>query len=191
MVPGRQLVDQGFGVARRTSRQAFRIGRRVASDAAGMVQRVRHIAPGPKPGMDDVTLARKVETHIFRGRDAPKGSVDVNVVEGVVELRGEVKNPELKEELERKTRSIPEVRGVENLLHLPKTPAPTRADSPGRQRRTTSRRRAAPRREPRRLNAEKQAPGAEPTPEELAERSEGRPPAPLGGGDQGASGPEV
>jgi hypothetical protein len=82
--------------------------------------------------MDDVTLARKVETEIFRPRGAPKGSVDINVVEGVVYLRGEVKRPAQIKSLEARVREIPEVRGVENLLHLPKTPSPTRADSPRR-----------------------------------------------------------
>ena len=42
--------------------------------------------------MDDVTLTRKVETEIFRPKGAPKGKVDVNAVDGVVWLRGEVKN---------------------------------------------------------------------------------------------------
>jgi hypothetical protein len=37
-----------------------------------------------------VTLARGVESEIFRPADAPKGKVSVNVAHGVVELRGEV-----------------------------------------------------------------------------------------------------
>ena len=73
---------------------------------------------------DDVTLARKVETEIFRERDAPKGKIDVNVVDGVVELRGEADTPEMIEELVAKTRSVQGVRDVENLLHLPGEPAP-------------------------------------------------------------------
>jgi hypothetical protein len=52
----------------------------------------------------------------------------------VVELRGEVKRPEVKQELEAQARAVPEVSDVRNLLHLPKTPAPGRADSPGKQR---------------------------------------------------------
>ena len=56
------------------------------------------------------------------------------MVDGVVELRGEVKRPEVKKELEAQARSVPEVSDVRNLLHLPKTPAPGRADSPGKQR---------------------------------------------------------
>ena len=83
--------------------------------------------------MDDQTLKSKVETEIFRSTDASKGSVNVGVVDGVVELRGEVKRPQIKKALEASARKVPEVRDVSNLLHLPKTPAPGRADSPGRQ----------------------------------------------------------
>src|SRR5262245_39806214 len=39
---------------------------------------------------DDVTLARKVETEIFRAPDAPKGDVSIDVQAGVAHLRGEV-----------------------------------------------------------------------------------------------------
>jgi osmotically-inducible protein OsmY len=62
--------------------------------------------------------------------------VNVNAVDGVVYLRGEVKRPEQVKELERQALSIPEVKGVGNLLHLHKTPAPTRADTPRSQQRT-------------------------------------------------------
>jgi hypothetical protein len=77
--------------------------------------------------MDDVTLARGVETELFRGAGAPKGSVDVTAVDGVVELRGQVKRPEDVKHLEARTRAVPEVRDVRNLLQLP---SPTRTDSP-------------------------------------------------------------
>jgi osmotically-inducible protein OsmY len=89
----------------------------------------------PKP-LDDVTLARKVETVIFRDRSIAKGKVNVNVAEGIVWLRGEVKRPDLVDKVEFKVRKIPEVEGVENLLHLPKTPAPSRTDTPASQRKT-------------------------------------------------------
>ena len=76
--------------------------------------------------LDDVGLARKVETIIFRDDNVPKGKIDVNAANGVVWLRGEAKTPEMIKTLEAETSAIPEVRKVENLLHLPKTPAPTR-----------------------------------------------------------------
>src|ERR1700761_7790027 len=84
--------------------------------------------------LDDVTIARKVETELFREPDVPKGDIDINVAEGVVFLRGQVSRPDDIKRLERQAKAIPEVKRVENLLHLPKTPAPTRSDTPDRQR---------------------------------------------------------
>jgi hypothetical protein len=118
----------------------------------------------------------------------------VNVVDGVVWLRGEVKRPEQIRSLERKARSVPEVRGVENLLHLVKTPAPTRADTPKRQQRTrSSTRRPTPRRRATgRVTDDRTdalTPEAEPSPAEHAAEREGRTPAPLGStGDSGEAG---
>lgn len=77
--------------------------------------------------LDDVAVARKVETIIFRDDSVPKGKIDVNAANGVVWLRGEAKTPEMIKDLERQAQAIPEVSRVENLLHLPKTPAPTRS----------------------------------------------------------------
>ena len=85
----------------------------------------------PKP-LDDVSLARKVETVIFRDDAIPKGKIDVNAANGTVWLRGEAKNPEMIKELPRQAEASPEVLRVENLLHLPKTPAPTRVGVNGR-----------------------------------------------------------
>jgi hypothetical protein len=107
--------------------------------------RPRRAAAKPSPqasrkpkDLDDVALARKVETIIFRDDSVPKGAIDVNAAAGVVWLRGEAKTPEMIKLLERQAAEIPEVRQVENLLHLPKTPAPTRTDTPAAQRRTRS-----------------------------------------------------
>src|SRR5215208_3104736 len=181
-----QILQRTFGIVRSTSRQAGRLGGRVVSDAFGLVARARHLRPSPKPGMDDVTLARKVETEIFREADSPKATVNVNVVDGVVWLRGEVRRPEQIKRLEGQVASIPEVRGVENLLHLPKTPAPTRADPPRRQQRTrSSTRRPTPRREERVSDDRSSdlAPEAEPSPRDVAQEGRGRPAAPLGAQD--------
>ena len=76
--------------------------------------------------LDDVGLARKVETVIFRDERIPKGKIDVNAADGVVWLRGEARTPEMIKTLAEEASAIPEVRKVENMLHLPKTPAPGR-----------------------------------------------------------------
>jgi osmotically-inducible protein OsmY len=83
-----------------------------------------HLREQPKPQPDDVTLARKVETELFRPADAPKGRINVNAEDGVVYLRGEADTPEMINDLVERTRKVQGVREVENLLHLPKTPAP-------------------------------------------------------------------
>jgi BON domain-containing protein len=73
--------------------------------------------------VDDVTLARKVETAIFRPADAPKGDVSVDVQAGVVHLRGTAEQPWI-ERLGEGARAVDGVKGVENLLHPPGTPSP-------------------------------------------------------------------
>jgi osmotically-inducible protein OsmY len=73
---------------------------------------------GEKPQPDDVTLARKVESQIFRG-DVPKGQINVNVEDGVVYLRGELEQPDLIDDLESQARKVQGVLAVENLLHVP------------------------------------------------------------------------
>jgi len=89
---------------------------------------VNAVTPSGTRDYDDVTLARKVESEIFRPQDAPKGSVDVNVENGVVHLRGEVKNVERMKELEAAARNVDGVKDVNNLLHLPKTDPITKTE---------------------------------------------------------------
>ena len=108
---------------------------------AGAGTRRRRPVPDPQrrrtpKDLDDTALARKVETVIFRDPEVDKGKIDVNAAGGVVWLRGEARTPDLVRELERRAQEVPEVRQVENLLHLPKTPAPSRTDTPAGQRRT-------------------------------------------------------
>jgi osmotically-inducible protein OsmY len=107
-------------------RRRKRLAKRLTADAYGLKQRVAHSRRQPEEGrLNDPALARKVETEIFRDPDVPKGNINVQAHDGVVELRGEVPSPELIDELVARTRQIPEVREVENLLHPPGTPAPT------------------------------------------------------------------
>jgi osmotically-inducible protein OsmY len=73
---------------------------------------------------DDVTLARKVETEIFRAADAPKGDVSVDVQAGIATLRGEVAEQQWVERLADEAGHVDGIKGVQNLLHTPGTPAP-------------------------------------------------------------------
>jgi osmotically-inducible protein OsmY len=117
--------DRSAGAARQGARRVGRLGRRGGAEAYGVTQKVRHRKEEPKPQPDDVTLARKVETEIFRSAEVPKGKINVNAVDGVVELRGEADGPEMIRDLEDQVRNIPGVQDVRNMLQLPETPAPT------------------------------------------------------------------
>jgi len=120
---GKGVRDRVTGLFQGGGKRVSGAGQSVASTAQAVTAKATHLREQPKE-FDDVTLARKVESEIFRDADAPKGTVDVNVQEGVIQLRGEVERPELIEELVAKARKVQGVEEVENLLHVPGTPAP-------------------------------------------------------------------
>ena len=116
--------DRVTAMFRRYARRGERFGRSATAQAQGMVQRAKHLQEQPKGQPDDVTLARKVETEIFRDAEVPKGQINVNAENGKIVLRGEVGQPEMIRDLEERARSVQGVAEVENLLHLPGTQAP-------------------------------------------------------------------
>jgi osmotically-inducible protein OsmY len=65
---------------------------------------------------DDLTLLDRVKTEIFRPGDAEKGSVNVNVENGVVYLRGDVDDPAQSEYFEVAAAEVEGVVRVENLI---------------------------------------------------------------------------
>ena len=117
------LRDRAAAFLRRGARSGGRAARGVAAEAYGLTQKATHLREQPKD-FDDQTLKAKVETELFRDADAPKVQVSMNAQHGIVPLRGEVDSPELIEELVGRTRAVQGVREVENLLHLPGSPAP-------------------------------------------------------------------
>jgi osmotically-inducible protein OsmY len=118
------LRDRSSAFVRQGGRETAQAGRAVAAEAHGVAQKARHLKEESKE-FDDATLAQKVQSEVFRDADAPKGQVNVNAEDGIVVLRGEVERPELIDELVERTRKVQGVRDVQNLLHLPGTPAPT------------------------------------------------------------------
>jgi osmotically-inducible protein OsmY len=101
---------------RRTSAKAGQAASAASSQATAVKAKAAHRKEAEKPQPDDVTLARKVETEIFRDADVPKGKINVNAENGKVVLRGEVGEPSLIEDLEKRTKKVQGVREVENLL---------------------------------------------------------------------------
>jgi osmotically-inducible protein OsmY len=117
-----QTRDRFAGTARRGGAEIGRTGRRAAAEAYGATQKITHL-DRDQPPENDVVLAQKVMSELFRDRDIPKGDINVDAVNGVVSLRGQVQRPDQINEIESRVRGIDGVLDVENLLHLPGTPA--------------------------------------------------------------------
>jgi osmotically-inducible protein OsmY len=120
----KDVIKRSAKAFRQTSRQ----GQGVAARAQGLKEKATHRKEQEKPQPDDVTLARKVESEIFRGADVPKGQINVNVEDGVVYLRGELEQRDLIEDLGAQARKVQGVLAVENLLHVPGEEAPAKAE---------------------------------------------------------------
>jgi osmotically-inducible protein OsmY len=130
MDPGRrnQLRDQAMSKARSAAGSAATTATHAAQQAKGAAASAAPSVPGSHKidDVDDVTLARKVETEIFRDADAPKGDVSVNVEDGVVYLRGQLEDQAQIDRLGEAAREVAGVQGVKNLLHAPGEPAPAK-----------------------------------------------------------------
>jgi hypothetical protein len=116
-------VDRTAATARHAWRRVQRTVHRIEAAAVGRARRFAHLREEQKQ-FDDVTLARKVETRLFRDPRVPKGEIDVNVQHGVVQLRGVVPTRDMLDDLVARTRAVQGVLEVESLLHLPSEPAP-------------------------------------------------------------------
>lgn len=117
--------DRAAATLRDAGRFADRGSRLAGSRAYGLSRRLAHLRR-PTQDANDATLVARVMSEAFRGIDPDlKGRVNVNATAGVIYLRGEVERAEDIRALEDRVRRIPGVTAVENLLHLPGTPAPT------------------------------------------------------------------
>src|SRR6476620_3270236 len=113
---GRKRRKKAIKRTTKALRQTGRKGQVVGAKAQGLKEKATHRGEQEKPQPDDVTLARKVESEIFRDADVPKGQINVNAENGKVVLRGEVGEPSLIEDLEKRTKKVQGVLEVENLL---------------------------------------------------------------------------
>ena len=138
----RWFLDPERGNDRRgqVQEKAMKFGRQAKDGAANTVGQVTGKKEGQSPravpdpyedstASNDPALQAKVESEIFRDADAPKGQVSVNAESGVVYLRGELESRDQIEALADAAGRVEGVRGVENLLHTPGEPAPTKDES--------------------------------------------------------------
>ena len=73
------------------------------------------LGPGVTP-TDDEAIASRIRTEVFGRPDLQTGRIVIDVVRGVAFLRGEMKDGHAIEEIMDRTRSVPGVRGVHNLI---------------------------------------------------------------------------
>ena len=96
--------------------------RAIRSTAEGKLEALseggRRVGP-----IDDVTIRDRAETELFRDPSVPKGTINLSVERGILVLRGEVPDDEMRARLAREAASIDGVWSVRNLLHLPGEPA--------------------------------------------------------------------
>ena len=120
--------DRIVAMVRRFGRRSEKLAAYGGGRAYGVVQEtVPH--PHDNPNPDDLTLRDRVESEIFRDPSIPKGQINLSVVEGIVELHGQLGSQDDIDRLIKAVQNVPEVEGVRSYLHLPGTPAPDKADA--------------------------------------------------------------
>lgn len=122
--------DRLAGACRHSVRRVGRSFRAMRARSLGQFRRGVHaVRPVRKEYVDDVTLAHRVESEVYRDNHVSKGALNISAFEGAVVLRGALKRPDEIRELESKVAKVPGVRRVESLLHLEGTPAPNKAEA--------------------------------------------------------------
>jgi osmotically-inducible protein OsmY len=128
-----RLRDQADAMFRRSQERAERLSRHATNVVEGRLHELRGTADVDRE-MDDATIADRIRSEVLGRRDLHADGVVVNVQNGVTQLRGAVPSSEAIEGIVDRTRAVPGVVDVENLLHLPDEPAPNKraARSTGR-----------------------------------------------------------
>lgn len=111
--------DRTLALIRRGAQKSRRQADYVAGTVEGKVAAAKSKAAPEKPAPNDQALAERVKSEIFQPADAPKDAVNINVENGVVYLRGQVRRPDQIRKLVEEAGAVDGVRGVENLLQTP------------------------------------------------------------------------
>ena len=112
--------DQLLARRRRLQRASERANRYASGVAKGMA----HDRPAQRP-VDDQALVDRVKSVL--GPRLPHDRVSVDVVDGMIELRGELEDQNEINDLVAEVAGVADVTTVISLLHLPGQPAPNKA----------------------------------------------------------------
>lgn len=117
------------GISRRARARAERRGRYVSGHAYGLQQKAASAARPDQAPPNDQTLVAKIESEVLSRWNYPKGSINIDAVDGVVTLRGAAEDPDQIRSLESEVAGVAGVTEVVNHLHLPGTDAPNKVDA--------------------------------------------------------------
>jgi osmotically-inducible protein OsmY len=117
--------DQLSAKLRQAERSAETRLRYAEGKAEGVVHRASATSPGPPA--DDRMLADRIRSEL--GDRFPDETAELTVVDGTVELRGQVGDEAAMELLVADVKRVPGVTRVDNLLHTPGQPAPNKAEA--------------------------------------------------------------
>lgn len=133
------FLDPARGAARRTmatdkigkwtgkaGKAATSATKQATGQSYGVVQETVQVQPPDNPNPDDKTLKERVQSIIFADPETSRAHINVNVADGVVELRGEQPTQQAIDGLVARVKAIPNVTRIHNYLHLPNTPAPNK-----------------------------------------------------------------
>ncbi|HWB72194.1 MAG TPA: BON domain-containing protein [Egibacteraceae bacterium] len=122
-----QAKDQAAATVRGAARRAQdRVSKR-SQYAQDRAKGIAHELTTPSDAQvpeEDRTLVDKVRSEVLGSPEFSGYTVNVNAVEGVVTLRGQLDRPEQIRDLREAVSKVPGVRQVEDFLHLPDTPPP-------------------------------------------------------------------
>lgn len=120
-----QTKDQVLAAIRRPARRAQDSVSKSAQYAQDRAKGLAHeVSASDEAPAEDHTLVDKVRSEVLGKPEYSGYTINVNAVDGVVTLRGELDQPELINALRDDVAEVPGVREVESFLHLPDTPPP-------------------------------------------------------------------
>jgi hypothetical protein len=122
-----RLQDQAGARLRDGRRSLERSARQLRDRAWGAVAQLE--AAEPDQPEDDLTILSRVESVLFGMPGFPKHSVNAEVVQGELTLRGEVMTEEEARAVVDAASRVRGVVAVQSLLHLPGQEAPNKAAS--------------------------------------------------------------
>lgn len=112
-------ADRARSEAREGAAAVAGAARAAKAETEGAAEKAKAATREQSAPETDQTLKAKLESEVFRDAEAPKGQVSVDVVDGVVTLRGEVEDEKWRKKLEKDAAKVAGVTGVKSLLHAP------------------------------------------------------------------------